>query len=111
MKYPKSTLLMLAVLCLLLLQFAPYGYCSEMSEQTQIQTSGQASTLSKLENNNEMQRQKLQLLEQELMQLSSQLQISQTATAEARQSLTELQPHIISPPAYSAMLFHVTVLA
>ena len=91
MRTSKSILLMAVVLCLSLLWPLSAGYCSETIGQPQTQTIEQDSTLSRLQINNEKQKQKLQLLEKELIQLSSQLQISQTATAEARQSLTELQ--------------------
>ena len=91
MRTSKSILLMAAALCLSLLWPLSSGYCSGTTEQPRMQTNEQVSTLSRLQNNNEKQKAKLQLLEKELIQLSNQLQISQTATAEARQSLTELQ--------------------
>lgn len=91
MRTSKSILLMAAILCLSLLWPLSSGYCSETTGQPQTHTIEQSSALSRLQINNEKQKQKLQLLEKELIQLSSQLQLSQTATAEARQSLTELQ--------------------
>ena len=91
MRTSKSILLMAAVLCLSLLWPLSSGYCSETTGQPQTQTNEQSSPLSRLQSNNEKQKAKLQLLEKELIQLSNQLQISQAATAEARQSLTELQ--------------------
>ena len=94
MRTSKSILLMAAILCLSLLWPLSSGYCSETTGQPQTQTIEQSSALSRLQINNEKQKQKLQLLEKELIQLSSQLQLSQTATAEARQSLTESQKQV-----------------
>lgn len=94
MRMSKHILLMAAILCLSLLWPLSSSYCSEITEQPQMQTVEQDSTLSKLQTINEKQRQKLELLEKELIWFSSQLQISQTATAEARQSLTESQKQV-----------------
>ena len=71
MRTSKSILLMAAILCLSLLWPLSSGYCSETTGQPQTQTIEQSSALSRLQINNEKQKQKLQLLEKELIQQSA----------------------------------------
>ena len=70
---------------------AQYGYCSEISSQTMEQKSELSNQSQELQSTRELQNERLKMLEEELMNLYSQLQISKASTEAAKQSLSESQ--------------------
>ncbi len=96
MRTSKSILLMAAILCLSLLWPLSSGYCSETTGQPQTQTIEQSSALSRLQINNEKQKQQINQLHQHLNGLSSSAENAENSIQATNQSLQQARQEMLA---------------